>query len=216
MVREIESFFHFLRSERQISLGERLPALNESVFGWVVCGGAAFSNQSVGVTENYSPQEARCEEHFVRTVRRGEDGRYTVSCPKDEDVLNQIGESRGIAARCLQSTQRRLSKDAELRGQYCFLMEEYLQLGHMTKITQIQPKRCYLPHHPVIKEASTTTKVRVVINVSSTASGTHHTRRFRSIIMRSRTKQVMLVTDVEKMFRQVLVCEEDSPLQSIL
>ncbi|XP_062538652.1 uncharacterized protein LOC134206926 [Armigeres subalbatus] len=237
MVLGIESFFHFFRSGRQISLGERLPALNESVFGWVVCGGASVSNQSlniscnvsasegleelvarfwsceeVGVTENYSPQEARCEEHFVRTVRRGEDGRYTVSLPKDEDVLNQIGYRR------MQSSVANTA-----------LLWRYLQLGHMTKveITQIQPKRCYLPHHPVVKEASTTTKVRVVFNASSETStrvtlndallvGPIIQDDLRSIIMRSRTKQVMLVADVEKMFRQVLVCEEDRPLQSIL
>ncbi|XP_062557801.1 uncharacterized protein LOC134222656 [Armigeres subalbatus] len=241
-------------SGRQISLGDRLPALNESVFGWVVCGGASVSNQSlniscnvsasegleelvarfrsceeVGVTENYSPHEARCEEHFVRTVRRGEDGRYTVSLPKDEDILGRIGESRGIAVRRLQSTERRLAKDAELRGQYRSFMEEYLQLGHMTKveIAQIQPKRCYLPHHPVVKQASTTTKVRVVFNASSETStrvtlndallvGPIIQDDLRSIIMRSRTKQVMRLADVEKMFRQVLFCKEDRPLQSIL
>ncbi|XP_062556912.1 uncharacterized protein LOC134221740 [Armigeres subalbatus] len=157
MVLGIESFFNFFRSGRLISLGNRLPARNESVCGWVVCGGTSVSNQSLnmsckvsasedleelvaqfwscekaGVTENYSPQEARCEEHFVRT-----------------------------------STERRLAKDAELRGQYRSFMEKYLQLGHMTKggIAQIQPKRCYLPHHPVVKHASTTTKVMLVADV---------------------------------------------------
>lgn len=38
----------------------------------------------------------------------------------------------------------------------------------------------------------------------------------RSIIMRSRTKQIMLVSDVEKMFRQIWVNSNDCPLQSIL
>ncbi|XP_062558248.1 uncharacterized protein LOC134223126 [Armigeres subalbatus] len=209
-------------SGRQISLGDRLPALNESVFGWVVCGGASVSNQSlniscnvsasearfwsceeVGVTENYSPHEARCEEHFVRTVRRGEDGRYTVSLPKDEDILGRIGQVKGI--RSSSSSKH----------------------GAQVEIAQIQPKRSYLPHHPVVKKASTTTKVCVVFNAPSETStrvtlndallvGLIIQDDLRSIIMRSRTKQVILVAGVEKMFRQVLVCEEDRPLQSIL
>ncbi|XP_062537951.1 uncharacterized protein LOC134206273 [Armigeres subalbatus] len=211
MVLGIESFFNFSKRGRQISLGDRLPALDESVFGWVVCGGASVCSHG----------------RFVRTVRRGEDGRYTVSLPKDEDIWGRIGESRGIAVRRLQSMERRLAKDAELCGQYRFFMEEYLQLGHMTKVEIAQIQRCYLPHHPVVKQTSTTTKVRVVFNASSETStrvtlndallvGPIVLYDLRSIIMRSQTKQVMLVADVEKLFRQVLVCWEDRPLQSIL
>lgn len=254
MVLGIESFFNFFRNGQQILLGEHLPALNESVFGWVVCGGVStpsqslniscnmstsealdelvarfWSSEEVGTAKNYSPQEAQCEEHFVRTVQRGEDGRYTVSLPKNEEVLRLIGESENIAISRLQSTERRLARDADLRNQYCSFMEEYLQLGHMDKVEvgQVSPGRCYLPHHPVVKEASTTTKVRVVFNASSETStrvtlndallvGPIIQDDLRSIIMRSRTKQVMLVADVEKMFRQIMVCKEDRPLQSIL
>ncbi|XP_062713683.1 uncharacterized protein LOC134290538 [Aedes albopictus] len=108
-------------------------------------------------------------------------------------------------------------------------MEEYFQLGHMRKVKSatVSSNHCYLPHHPVVKETSTTTKVRVVFNASSKTStrvtlndallvGPIIRDDLRSIIMRSRTKQVMLVADVEKMFRQIWVDEEDRTLQSIL
>ncbi|XP_062558127.1 uncharacterized protein LOC134223004 [Armigeres subalbatus] len=39
---------------------------------------------------------------------------------------------------------------------------------------------------------------------------------FRSIILRSKTRQIMVVSDVEKMFRQIRISKEDTPLQSIL
>lgn len=109
-------------------------------------------------------------------------------------------------------------------------MLEYEQLGHMRKVETESAgplRRCFLPHHPVIKQESTTTKVRVVFDASSkTSSGTSLNDALlvgpviqddlRSIILRSRTSQVMLVADVEKMFRQIHICQEDMGLQSIL
>ncbi|XP_062541226.1 uncharacterized protein LOC134209261 [Armigeres subalbatus] len=88
-------------------------------------------------------------------------------------------------------------------------------------------RRCYLPHHPVVKKATTTTKVRVVFDASCKTSagvslndvllgGPIVQEDLRSIILRCRTKQIMLVSDVEKMFRQVIVRPEDRPLQCIL
>ncbi|XP_062534213.1 uncharacterized protein LOC134203357 [Armigeres subalbatus] len=109
-------------------------------------------------------------------------------------------------------------------------MDDYLKLGHMRKVeeaTEDKVKRCFLPHHPVVKEASSTTKVRVVFDAScKTSSGVSLNDvllvgpvvqdDLRSIILRSRTKQVLLVSDVEKMFWQILAWPTDRPLQSIL
>ena len=109
-------------------------------------------------------------------------------------------------------------------------MDEYLQLGHMVKVEETHHgsvQRCYLPHHPVVKEASTTTKVRVVFDAScKTSSGISLNdallvgpviqEDLRAIILRCRTKQIMLVADVEKMFRQITVDHADTPLQCIL
>ncbi|XP_065078977.1 uncharacterized protein LOC135701957 [Ochlerotatus camptorhynchus] len=88
-------------------------------------------------------------------------------------------------------------------------------------------KRVFLPHHPVIKESSTTTKVRVVFDASCKTStgvslndalfaGPIVQQELRSIILRSRFRQVMVVADVEKMFRQMWVTLLDTPLQCIL
>ncbi|XP_058816239.1 uncharacterized protein LOC131679517 [Topomyia yanbarensis] len=255
MVLGIEAFFDFFVIGRKILLGEQMPALNESVFGWVVCGGLSNPTQSLKIncnvstsdslealverfwdcegiesTVNYSPEEARCEALFAQTVQRGADGRYTVSLPKDETILTRMGDSRDIAFRRLLGTERRLARDAGLREQYVSFMEEYHRLGHMRRVeaTASAPvRRCYLPHHPVVKEASTTTKVRVVFDAScNTSSGISLNdvllvgpviqEDLRSIILRCRTKQIMLVADVEKMFRQILISPEERPLQCIL
>ncbi|XP_058839042.1 uncharacterized protein LOC131694586 [Topomyia yanbarensis] len=251
----IEAFFDFFVTGQKISLGEQMPALNESVFGWVVCGGLSAPNQSLQINcnlsmsdsldalltrfwdceeiesvVNYSPEEVRCEALFAQTVQRGTYGRYTVSLPKDEEILARMGDSRDIVFRRLLGTERRLARNADLKEQYVSFMDEYCRLGHMKRV-DINPhdtiKRCYLPHHPVVKEASTTTKVRVVFGAScKTSSGISLNdvllvgpviqEDLRSIIMRCRTKQIMIVADVEKMFRQIDVKQEERPLQCIL
>ncbi|XP_055543376.1 uncharacterized protein LOC129728925 [Wyeomyia smithii] len=255
LVLGIEAFFDFFETGRRISLGQHMPTLSESVFGWVACGGHTHQTQSLQIKCNLSAvdsldklitrfwsceeiesgkalslEEKRCEELFSQTVKRNPDGRYTVSLPKDEAILSRLGESRDIAFRRLQGTERRLARDESLHEQYTNFMQEYLQLGHMRKVEEAEVetiKRCYLPHHPVVKESSTTTKVRVVFDAScKTTSGESLNdlllvgpviqEDLRSIILRSRTKQIMLVSDVEKMFRKIKVCQEDRPLQCIL
>lgn len=96
----IQSFFSFFKTGQEISLGDGLPMLTETVFGWVVSGevtetpsstravcNMAISDklenlmerfwtcEEVGVTNNYSPEETRCEEQYARSVRREADGR---------------------------------------------------------------------------------------------------------------------------------------------
>ncbi|XP_058827769.1 uncharacterized protein LOC131687690 [Topomyia yanbarensis] len=199
LVLGIQHFFAFFNTGSEFSLGEGLSKLTESVFGWIVSGKIASSqdahhisrNMAVGLEEilsrfwsceevgspnNYSPEEQRCEEQYIRTVNRRTDCHYTVSLPKDKTVLARLGESRDIANRWSQALERRLSREPDLHLQYNNFMKEYLELGHMRKVDAslaVTGKRCYLPHHPVIKQESTTTKVRVVFDVScKTATGT--------------------------------------------
>ncbi|XP_055590898.1 uncharacterized protein LOC129742979 [Uranotaenia lowii] len=253
LVLGIESFFSFFKSGQEISLGNNLPTLIESVFGWVICGGQSLSSKGDQITCNvsvsetiedmvsrfwlseeidvgpsFSPEEARCEEIFKKDVQRSEDGRYIVSLPKNESVIQRLGESKRIAIDRLKGTERRLARNPVLYEEYHKFMNEYIQLGHMRKVEETDAKkRCFLPHHPVLKEASTTTKVRVVFDAScKTSSGVSLNEALllgptiqqdlRSIILRSRTRQIMIVSDVEKMFRQVYVRQEDRPLQCIL
>ncbi|XP_062704472.1 uncharacterized protein LOC134286812 [Aedes albopictus] len=255
MILGIELFFSLFDIDHKISLGDNLPTLIDSVFGWVVCGTMAMPKAVTQVNCNLSvkdrledlltrfweceevadqikpsPEERICEEQYQQSVQRAEDGRYIVGLPKDDVKLQRLGTSRDIALRRFYSTERRLDKDSKLRQQYVAFMDEYLQLQHMKEVQEIPGddiKRCYLPHHPVVKEASTTTKVRVVFDASCRTSsgislndtlyaGPVIQEDLRAIIMRGRTRQIMVVADVEKMFRQIWTRPEDRHLQCIL
>ncbi|XP_055585300.1 uncharacterized protein LOC129738142 [Uranotaenia lowii] len=195
----IPAFFSFFASGNKMPIGDGLPMLTESVFGWVVSGEVEstgslsylgcnlaisknldellerfWSCEEVRASHNYSPEEALCEAHFERTVRRGSDGRYTVTLPKNEHTFSQLGDSREIALKRFQSLERRLLRDRDTRQQYTDFMHEYENCGHMRKVEAggLDHNRCYLPHHPVVKEASTSTKLRVVFDAScATTSG---------------------------------------------
>ena len=60
--------------------------------------------------------------------------------------------------------EKRFLRDPKFGHMYRDFMKEYLQLGHMVKIqTRPDENALYLPHHGVIKEASTSIKLTKLI-----------------------------------------------------
>ncbi|XP_062557053.1 uncharacterized protein LOC134221903 [Armigeres subalbatus] len=57
LVLGIECFFDVFETGQRINLGNQLPTLNQSVFGWVVCGGSFNSHQDLHITCNASATE---------------------------------------------------------------------------------------------------------------------------------------------------------------
>lgn len=99
----------------------------------------------------------------------------------------------------------------------------------MSKITEypIPKKSCYLPHHCVQKLSSTTTKLRVVFDASSKTSsslslndvqfvGPVIQRDLFTLLLNFRSHTYALTADCEKMYRQVLLSDEDKNYHRIL
>ena len=85
----------------------------------------------------------------------------------------------------------------------------------------------FLPHHAVVKPESKSTKVRVVFNASKkTGSGfslndvLHQGPTLQTdliqIVLSWRNYKYVFTGDIEKMYRQILVHEDDRPYQRIL
>ena len=89
-----------------------------------------------------------------------------MSIPFKEDPAI-LGESKSRAEKCLFSLERRLKTNHELRERYVNFLNEYITLGHMSKVDNDVQNMYYMPHHGVIREESETTKLRVVFNASS-------------------------------------------------
>ncbi|XP_055630624.1 uncharacterized protein LOC129771224 [Toxorhynchites rutilus septentrionalis] len=107
-------------------------------------------------------------------------------------------------------------------------------MKHMTHVGKLDelPSRqdqvvCYLPHHPVLKESSSTTKLRVVFDGSAKTSKNFSLNEalltgpviqddLLVLMLRFRKHAVALVADVEKMYRQIKIHPTDASLQRIL
>nr|XP_033204611.1 uncharacterized protein LOC117165285 [Bombus vancouverensis nearcticus] len=134
-----------------------------------------------------------------------------------------------MAMKRLISLCRRFQRDKRFEADYRAVIQEYVELGHMTKITtdNCTDDGYFLPHHGVIKESSQTTKLRVVFDGSApTTTGVslndvlHTGPKLQDdlffILLRFRSHQYVITGDVEKMYRQFLVRPEDRKFQQIL
>ncbi|XP_055614826.1 uncharacterized protein LOC129761144 [Toxorhynchites rutilus septentrionalis] len=249
-------FYSYLRDGR-FRLPSQGPMLVETVFGWIVtgkfenlsgmssrptvtCHAATVTSLSEQLERfwrveevqgpNYSVDEQQCEDYYRETVSRDPTGRYVVRMPKHPEHDQMIGQSKPTALRRFRWLEQKLLKDENLRTQYHEFMREYVSLGQMAPVQEDEedvPNACYLPHHPVVKESSSTTKIRVVFDGSAKTTSGHSLNdsllvgpvvqdELLTLILRFRKFPVALVADVEKMYRQVSMHPLDRPLQRIL
>ncbi|XP_058988017.1 uncharacterized protein LOC131807010 [Musca domestica] len=175
-----------------------------------------------------SPLETLCESHFNQHVKTDQNGRFVVSLPFQESPT-ALGKSHAMAYNRFMSLERRLLQKEDIRSQYIKFMREYEQLGHMQKIkvcTVSNPKY-FIPHHCVLKPDSTTTKLRVVFDASAKTSsgqslndlmytGPIVQSELFSILLRFRLPKFVFTTDIEKMYRQILMHPDDQRYQLII
>ncbi|XP_062533238.1 uncharacterized protein LOC134202200 [Armigeres subalbatus] len=189
-----------------------------------------WKTEELTVCNSYSLEERHYEQVCQSTTSRDENSRYIVRLPKKADFDAMLGDSKNNALRRYDQLERRLNRDLTLKEEYHAFMKEYLSLGHMRLVETDDGTKhptYYLPHHPVMKEDSTTTKVRVVFDGSARTStgfslnealcvGPVVQDDLLSLILRFRTYPDALVGDIAKMYRQVQVHPEDRSLQRIL
>lgn len=175
-----------------------------------------------------SKDDQECESYFVNTVTRDSSGRFIVRLPFKENRV-ELGESKDLAMKRLRYLERKFKTDPEFFDRYSMFMREYIELNHMSKVTdRIETiKPIYLPHHGVWRESSTTTKLRVVFDGSAkTASGrslndvlmtgANLQDNIINIILRFRLHAIAITADLKKMYRQILVDDKDRDYQRIL
>lgn len=251
-----DCFWHLL-CVGQIKLGENSPVLQKSKLGWIVSGKVAeqlhSSRNNLTIMCNlskrdeidrqlsrfweieectsgkpHSPEEIACEKHFVDTFSRLADGRFVVEMPL-KDSPDRLGESYNTAKRQFLSLERKFERDPTYRDLYCNFIEEYIRLGHMTRVVDpsVSQHSFYLPHHGVLKLSSSTTKLRTVFNASAkTTSGyalndllmvgpTIQPDLFTTLV-RFRKFHFVLAADIEKMYRMVWVDPSQRCLLRIL
>ncbi|XP_044594831.1 uncharacterized protein LOC123272197 [Cotesia glomerata] len=221
--------------------------IQKTQLGWVVAGGVNEDNDTQPVScqlldlsnqltrfwiiEDVNPKGSRtldhslCETHYQLNTTRDTSGRYIVKLPfKVENV--DFGNSKQQAYKRFLSLQRRLNLDQQLKIEYNKVMQEYIDLGHMVLVSHDQEPGYYLPHHPVIKTSSTTTKVRVVFDASAKSdkgiflnevllTGPTVQDNLFTILLRFRIYVYAMTSDIAQMYRQIRVHPDHHKFQRI-
>ncbi|XP_043471734.1 uncharacterized protein LOC122504616 [Leptopilina heterotoma] len=179
-------------------------------------------------SQKLSKEETVVENHYIETTTRTEAGNYQVTLPFNEK-RELLGDSRNTAFQRFYALERKFSKNPEFHSEYSQCIGVYLEKGHMTLIDNNDNLKSgyFLPHHAVIKEDSCTSRTRVVFDGSSKTSsrislndalrvGPSIQKNLYSIIARFRSYPYALTADIQQMYRQVLVSEQDEQYQKIL
>jgi len=171
-------------------------------------------------------EERKCEEIFARTHHHA-DGRYVVRLPFARIPDPVINESRKPAQRMLLAMEKKCAQDLDFGDLYRQFMGNYENLGHMELVSAPAASiKCYLPHHGVLHESTTSTKLRVVFNESQRIStgeslnahllvGANLLPTLADILLRWRWHRYVIIIDVEKMYRQIVVHSDDRDFQRI-
>ncbi|XP_075167569.1 uncharacterized protein LOC142239667 [Haematobia irritans] len=175
-----------------------------------------------------SAEETMCEQLFCTSTKR---------CPKTNKFIvrlpfktnpSTLGQSFDIARRRLYYIEQKLMKSNQMRKDYTEFMNEYHTLGHMSPLPAIDVAHCnFIPHHGVLKLDSSTTRLRVVFDASCATSngkslndvlcvGPQLQDDIFSMLSRFRYHKYVMVADIAKMYRQVLVDPADAQWQCTL
>ncbi|XP_066596267.1 uncharacterized protein [Prorops nasuta] len=204
----------------------------DSLFGWIVYGTLAshmhtatvnvlhccdfdktlrdfWEIEEVPSIYSLTPEDQLCEDIFASNVTQLPSGRYQVALPfKTEFSKSALGASRSIAESALKRVLCRINKSPEQSESYAKFIREYEQLGHMEKVTTNAidtDSLVYLPHHASGLSLNDVLLVGPKLQKDITA-----------ILMNWRDFRFVGITDIVKMFRQILIRPEDRKFQSII
>lgn len=222
----------------------------ETIFGWVLYGSVPTNTPIKTATVNqvshsiltkfwevescpetiFPTKEDKMVEKFVEnSTTRLSNGKFAVRMPLLSDPP-QLGASRHVAVKRLLALENRFSKDPTYAQMYKDVIAEYIELGHLEPAPP-EPENthrvAYLPHHGVLKNDRTSTKLRVVFDGSAKSSngrslnenqpaGPKLQNNILNVLLRFRSHPIALTADISKMYRQVHIQQEDRDLQRIV
>ena len=227
-----------------------------SVFGWIIGGQISTPTSSsccmkIASADTradeilqlfWQQEEVPNDEHALRhkdkqaldmfhsTVTRNLQGRFSVSLPRKIPPLS-LEKSRSIALKWYLQNKRSLNKKDQWEAFHLGL-DEYRVLGHAELVPEaelLKPKGeiFYHPTHGVIKESSSTTKLRIVFDGSAISLNGHSLNDIllqgpslypllTTVIAQFRSHKIGMSADISKMFREVGLTESGRDLHRFL
>lgn len=175
-----------------------------------------------------SPDEKECENIYSSTTTRNDDGSFTVSLPFKESP-DKLGNSYVTAKRRFELLEKRFARSPELQVKYNEAIRDYISQNILNKVSEdnISSSGFYLPHHPVVREDKTTTRLRIVLDGSAKTdsnlslndilhSGCNLQTEIFHVLLNVRIYPIAFLADVRQMYLCIFVHPEHRKFQRIL
>lgn len=173
-----------------------------------------------------SPEETQCENIFLSSVTRADDGRYCVPLPFSKDP-SELGNSRAVAQRRFMALERKFKQSPDLQGNYNKVIGEYIDKDYLSEVSQsdITDEGYYIPHHAVTR--SDKPMPRVVLDASAKThtgvslndilhTGPNLQADLTLLLLDFRLFPVALTADIKQMYLQIQVPDEHRKYLRIL
>ena len=173
--------------------------------------------------------EQQVEDHYQATTTYLPDSqRYEVTLPK-KDSINQLGASRTQAISRFLSNESSTKKRG-INSQFQEGVWSYIATGHAEEVPEedvLPHPHFYMPMHCVLKESSSSTKLRIVFDGSAVTTtglslnqalfvGPTIQATLSTILLRFRQYPVALNADISKMYREVQLTAKDRDLHRFI
>ena len=165
---------------------------------------------------------------FKEQIKLDSSGKYVTRLPWKTDEV-QLPNNKALAIGRLKSTVKKLEKLEKIE-QYDAIMQEQISLGMLIPVTEKSTSASihYVPHHPVIKEESETTPLRIVYDCSAKPNksdpslnecletGPTLQPHLFDVLLRNRFRKFCVTGDIKKAFHQICLRPEDCDVQRVL
>ena len=174
-----------------------------------------------------TPEERSAVKQLQQHLSRKQDGRYSVRLPRVEDPP-KLGDSRRMALSRFYGNEKKLQRHNQLQP-FRDEMDSYFKLDH----AEVVPKEdllmphYYMPVHGVVKDSSTTTRMRPVFDASATTTtgnsfndqllpGPSLYPFVSDLLLQFWLHPIAMSADIGKMFRQIHLAEEERDFHRFL
>ena len=170
-----------------------------------------------------SPEDIRAVKVMENTTKKLDNRYETGLLWKSDDV--RLPCNKAVATNRLRSLERSLLRQPQKAEAYQKVLRGYVEQGFARKLTPAEeqeehPRTWYLPHHGVTNPQKPE-KLRVVFDAAAKCDGTSLNdvlltgpdllKNLPGILLRFRKEPVALTADIECMYHQVRIINQDQP-----
>uniref|UniRef100_A0A336LMN1 CSON013235 protein n=1 Tax=Culicoides sonorensis TaxID=179676 RepID=A0A336LMN1_CULSO len=167
--------------------------------------------------------DLECKEYMSKPYKRKHE-RFTVKLPSKNNPELQYDNNGRITDTCCLANESKFATDDRIQPLYFEFMKKYLKISHREE-TKTEVISYYIPHQ-VFKSGSVEEESRVAFNASSKNSenvslndliltGPSIQNQLISITIHFRTHNIVLIGDIEKMYRQIFIDATQQKYQGI-